>query len=72
MTGSRGGVERSAVGNQLMLLAHDQRYLTKRLHLTPRQGLGVGYFVTLGFSVRRVQERFQNNSRFAAQVSRGR
>jgi len=24
----RGGVERSAVGNQLILLAHDQRYLT--------------------------------------------
>ena len=71
-TRSRGGVEQAAVGNQLMLLAHDQRYLTKRLHPAPRQGLGVWYFVTLGFSVRRVQERFQNNSHFAARVSRGR
>ncbi len=32
----------------------------KRLHLTPRQVLGVGHFVTLGYSVRSNQKRFQN------------
>ncbi len=42
----------------------------KRLHLTPRLGAGVGHFVTRGCSVRSNQKRFQNNSRFAAQVSR--
>ena len=34
----RGGVTGSAVRNQVRSLAHDQRYLTKRLHLTPRLG----------------------------------
>jgi hypothetical protein len=42
----------------------------KRLHLTPRLGIGVGHFVTRGCSVSSNQKRFQNNSRFAAQVSR--
>ena len=34
----RGGVEQAAVGDQVGIPGHDQRYLTKRLHLTPRRG----------------------------------
>ena len=34
----RGGVEQAAVGNQVRLRTHDQHNLTRRLHLTPRQG----------------------------------
>ena len=67
---TRGGVPGSAAGNQVRLRTHDQHNLTRRLHLPPRHGLGVGHFVTRGLSVRRAQKRFQNNSRFAAQVSR--
>ena len=66
----RGGVDQASVGDQVGLRTHEQRYLTSGCTCRRARGNGVGHFVTRGFSVRRTQKRFQNSSRFAAQVSR--
>ena len=54
------------------LRSREQRCLTIGCTCRRVWGTGVGYFVTWGCSVRGNQQRFQNNSRFAAQVSRER